>query len=836
MACIQYPRKERGGVNPGSWEKPTIYRDPPKEIMTRKKERIEEGDVTYNIRNQPDRYNDAITNWQKGKNMMVKVDYQNRTQQMTTMDFGSASNPYKVNQAFRPPSMRQVDLQPLSRQQRPYTAAQTNIGSLMTRDDNGVTRIDQSEIAFTTNVQPIYKEASATVSREMGIYADNFERKDMINDNYVAKQVISKLKGIESVELQKLFSYENTPNGIILTPLMISASASMNGSIQVDSQRHLIDESSYVQEQLKAAIGSNITGSSHVDGQRNLTDVQSYLQQQLLTSLGSNRNSLANTESQYHISDEQAYLQEQLIIALSSVIKGAQSVDGQRHISDEQAYLHEQLLIAIGVNQNGLGYTDSHRVNDEHSYIQDAPLSVPLGTNIQGHKSVHGQMAITDEQAYIQEQLYTALGTNIQGHKSVQGQMTITDEQAYIQEQLYIALGANITGSQHVTNQRQLPDELSYVQSIPQVGLGVNQKSTSIQGQFYIDENAFLQPVQYIGQGVNTSAQASISSQPDSTTFYIKEDGTLSIGLGSNIQGVQQTNSSLGQLSDEQRYLQEQLKVGLGSNTSGVKQMGSRFMNEQSYLTYLKQLGLGVNQSGTQRHGERHMNEQSYVQEKDQIGMGSNTNSIQVNGTVDHQEKVKEILLKNMSSTVSIVIQSGSSTDEYQINGSIQDKIGIVVNSSKGTPLVFHKDNGEPIRLKEYTWKFIKSASGSDRFVIQVPQELELERKSELYSISANPSQSSSLSVNDDVNLRREMRPMSAATNLILTGDIKRVDESVFTNRVEKHTMYTDMMVQSVHPTMNRSDGSTDAIRPHQSVKKQNITQTILRQSQGRFD
>jgi hypothetical protein len=710
MACIQYPRKERGGVNPGSWEKPTIYRDPPKEIMTRKKERIEEGDVTYNIRNQPDRYNDAITNWQKGKNMMVKVDYQNRTQQMTTMDFGSASNPYKVNQAFRPPAMRQVDLQPLSRQQRPYTSAQTNIGSLMTRDDHGVTRIDQTEIAFTTNVQPVYKEAQATASREIGIYADNFERKDMINDNYVAKHVLSKLKGIESVELQKFFSYENTPNGIVLTPLLVSASATMNGPIQVESQRHL-------------------------------TDVQAYLQHQLLAGLGVNKNGPHQVDDQRHISDEQAYLREQLHIALRSAEKGVQSVDSQRHISDEQAYLHEQLLIAVHATQNGLGYIDPYRIHDEHTHIQ----------------------------------------------------------------------------------------------TVPQIGLGVNRVSAPVQGDFYIDEHAFLQPLQYIGQGVNTSAQAHVDTQPGSTTFYIKEDGTLDVGIGSNIQGIQYPLGSV-ELSDNQRHIHDPIHVGIGSNTSGAKHTGSRFADEKAYLTYLKQLGLGVNLTGTQHQGERHMNEHSYVQDTNPIGLGSNTHSIQVNGEVDHHEKVKEILLKNMSSTVSIVIQSGSSSDEYQMNGSIQDKVGIVVNSAKGTPLVFHKDNGEPIRLKEYTWKFVKSASGSDRFVIHVPHELELDRKSKLYSVSANPSQSTAVSVNDDVNLRREVRPMSASTNLILSGDIKRVDESVLTNRVEKQTMYTDMMVQSIHPTINRADGATDAFRPHQSVKKQNITQTILRQSQGRFD
>ena len=44
-------------------------------FFTKKKERIEEGDITHNIRNDPSRYNDSITNWQKGKNMMVAVDY-----------------------------------------------------------------------------------------------------------------------------------------------------------------------------------------------------------------------------------------------------------------------------------------------------------------------------------------------------------------------------------------------------------------------------------------------------------------------------------------------------------------------------------------------------------------------------------------------------------------------------------------------------------------------------------------------------------------------------------------------------------------------------------------
>ncbi len=123
-----WPKKNRSGVSLPSWELPHIYRDPPRAIFTRKKERVEMGDVSYNIREDDSRINDAIMNYPKGVNPMVGVDYQNRQQQLTTMTQTAASNPYKVNASFRPPMFKQEDLLPLSRQKHPPTTVTTNPG------------------------------------------------------------------------------------------------------------------------------------------------------------------------------------------------------------------------------------------------------------------------------------------------------------------------------------------------------------------------------------------------------------------------------------------------------------------------------------------------------------------------------------------------------------------------------------------------------------------------------------------------------------------------------------------------------------------------------------
>ena len=122
---IQYPKKERAGVNLVAYEVPHIYRDPPKSVFTRKKETVNIADVMYMMRpdndyGDPTRVNEGIQVFARGRNPMVQVD----------MGQGQGvKSPYKV-EVVRPPMMPLETLVAIS---RPHIhqnyAAQTNPGS-----------------------------------------------------------------------------------------------------------------------------------------------------------------------------------------------------------------------------------------------------------------------------------------------------------------------------------------------------------------------------------------------------------------------------------------------------------------------------------------------------------------------------------------------------------------------------------------------------------------------------------------------------------------------------------------------------------------------------------
>ena len=619
MACIQYPRKERGGVSLGSWEQPIIYKEPLKEVFTKKKERIEEGDITHLIRNDPSRINDAITNWQKGVNMMVEVDYQNRAPHTTTMNFGSASNPYKINKSFRPPEFNLLDLQPLSRQQRPYVAAQTNNGSQVTRNDFSAIRMDQSEVDFSIG-NPEHYEANANVAREVGVYHDNFVYKDMVNEEYVTKQVLSQLKGMESVELQKFFQYENTPNGIVLTPLSFSAISSTSGPSDTSSQHYIPEAHTSIQDVIQIAQGTNRVGEfTRTDHMGVPTNV----------------------------------------------------------------YIHE-----------------------------DGGIHYSLTSNQRGQSSISNSHL--DAKDFVTDRLQVGQGTNAQGN-------TFVDAQSYIQ--------------------------------------GI---------QNYIDA-----PLQ-IGQGTNFQGNLVTDSQRNLAGIDDYTRNQMAIGVGTNFQG--NTIDSQRNLAGIDDYTRNQMAIGVGTNQKAA---------------------------------------------------------IAIQMEQDHQAQMKDILLKNMTTSVSIVIQQPSGL-EQPIQGTIQDKISIVVHSSKGQPITLSRENGEPIHLKDYTWKFVKSASGSDKFIIQADQpELELDRKATLYSVSSNPGQNLIQPESEEVNLRREVRNTSAVTNVGIQGDLARVDES-FMHRVEKQTHYTDHQIAS-NPVQMERTSLPPSIHSIESSKKQHNQNHLLKLSEGRF-
>jgi hypothetical protein len=130
---MSYQRPKWQSYTLPSWDRPTILREPPKSIHTKKKERVEMGDVTYMIRNDDSRINESISYIARGVNPMVDVSYSNyggNGAKLTTMATPTATNPYKIikDGAFRPPIMTQEDLLPLSRMRRPETSATTNPG------------------------------------------------------------------------------------------------------------------------------------------------------------------------------------------------------------------------------------------------------------------------------------------------------------------------------------------------------------------------------------------------------------------------------------------------------------------------------------------------------------------------------------------------------------------------------------------------------------------------------------------------------------------------------------------------------------------------------------
>ena len=106
---IQYPRLNRGGVNPVGATRNHIYRDPPKSITTRKYNPVNVADVMYmaqadNPNGDPTRFNEAIKVYARGKNPMVEIDYGAGQ---------GAKNPYRI-EVVRPPLMPIETLQPIS--------------------------------------------------------------------------------------------------------------------------------------------------------------------------------------------------------------------------------------------------------------------------------------------------------------------------------------------------------------------------------------------------------------------------------------------------------------------------------------------------------------------------------------------------------------------------------------------------------------------------------------------------------------------------------------------------------------------------------------------------
>ena len=116
------------------WTDNNILRDPPKSIMTRRIDKVnQDGGINEMYYHSGDRFAENISLYARGVNPMVSVEYGNNSNAMNTQSGNvtkgnSAKLPYRIMNAgaFRPPQLRQEQLLPLSRQPRLATQVVTN--------------------------------------------------------------------------------------------------------------------------------------------------------------------------------------------------------------------------------------------------------------------------------------------------------------------------------------------------------------------------------------------------------------------------------------------------------------------------------------------------------------------------------------------------------------------------------------------------------------------------------------------------------------------------------------------------------------------------------------
>jgi hypothetical protein len=188
-----------------------------------------------------------------------------------------------------------------------------------------------------------------------------------------------------------------------------------------------------------------------------------------------------------------------------------------------------------------------------------------------------------------------------------------------------------------------------------------------------------------------------------------------------------------------------------------------------------------------------------------------------------------------MKANVSIVIQTSGGHDAQNVNATLEDKVNLVVQSAMGQPISLQRDDGQAVKVKEYKWKFVKSATGGDMFIIQADlPEMILDRKSELYAAQSSVSHNIHIPIMSTVDLKTERTHTSAQTNLKVSENqhnSDRVDPEAMGRMAEKETMYTDWTVQSIRPTLDRVDLSN-----LKSDKKMHLNKVFISEMDGRFN
>ena len=81
----------------------------------------------------------------------------------------------------------------------------------------------------------------------------------------------------------------------------------------------------------------------------------------------------------------------------------------------------------------------------------------------------------------------------------------------------------------------------------------------------------------------------------------------------------------------------------------------------------------------------------------------------------------KQLVLSNLRPNFQVVVHDSSSRRNVHVPGTIQDKQNVAVQTGLGAPLqLYDRTTGSKVAIRNYQWKIIKSALGSDALVVSI--------------------------------------------------------------------------------------------------------------------
>jgi hypothetical protein len=176
---LQLPKTK--GFTLSGYERSQIMRDPPRSVHTKKREKVNFGDVKFMVT--PDngdlqsqsRINENIQYLPRGINVMTDINYNNNSGKQAYIVPGGYSY------AFRPPTIKPIDLEATSRSRRLDTIAYTNPGVPANFVDNPM--LDLSQINDATDVQRLNSLGiTPTQYFKMQLPAEAFSTSNYVND------------------------------------------------------------------------------------------------------------------------------------------------------------------------------------------------------------------------------------------------------------------------------------------------------------------------------------------------------------------------------------------------------------------------------------------------------------------------------------------------------------------------------------------------------------------------------------------------------------------------------------------------------------------------------